>query len=200
MRSKSYLALVLICLVTFVTSARADTYAAFETTKYYSANRSYFVEVTEQRHATLYRNGPRLRRVWSTRLPYLPGKLFVTNDGKRVAIVDRYYGSGHAPETPVVIIMNQHRQIATHRLGDLANLKRTLMTTSAAHWSGKTHLSADEQDLEIETTVTKRDWDECHRSTPPAEMDKCWETIPYERLRFSLSSGKLIEKVSISSR
>lgn len=202
MGAKKYAALlVLLCSVVFVPSICADTYSAFQPTRYYSANRRYFVTVTERKRATLYRNGRRLRRVWSRTLSELPQQLFVTNDGKRVAIVDRYYGNGGSPETPVVVVLGEDgNQISSHRLGDVANLKRVMQTVSAAHWYRGARLDPGGEILIIETHVTKRDWDECHRSTRPDELDKCWETVPYQQLRFALSSGELIERLSLASR
>ena len=202
MKLKRHAALiVLLCSVAFVPSICADTYSTFQTSRYYSANRRYLVIVTEKKRATLYRNGRRLRPVWSLTLPELPQKLFVTNDGKRVAIVDRYYGNGGSPETPVVVILGENgAQIVSHRLGNVANLKRVMQTISSAHWYKQAQLAPGDEILIIETHVTKRDWDECHRNTRSEEMAKCWETVPYQQLRFALSSGELIEKVSLASR
>ena len=54
MNIKTSIALmILVGAVAFVSSASADTYIAFQKTRYYSANRHYFVEVTEQKRATL---------------------------------------------------------------------------------------------------------------------------------------------------
>ena len=202
MRAKEYIALlVLLCSVVFVQGICADSYSTFETTKYYSANRRYLVIVTEKKRATLYRNGRKLQRVWSRTLSALPQKLFVTNDGKRVAIVDRYYGNGGFPNAPVVMVLGENgNQISIHLLGDLANLKRVVRTTSAVHWYGEAKLDPSGEILIIITDVTKRDWDECSRNTRPEEMVKCGETVPYQQLRFALSSGKLIERVNLASR
>jgi hypothetical protein len=192
---------VLLGCVSVAPGVYADTYGAFETTRFYSANRRYLVVVNEKKRATLYRNGRRLRRVWSRTLPELPQQLFVTGDGRRVAIVDRYYGNGGAPETPVVVILGEDgEQLASHRLGDVVNLKRVMHTISAAHWYRKARLSDGGEMLLIETNATKREWEECLKNAPPEEREKCWETAPYEQLRFSLSSGELVERVSLASR
>jgi len=201
-RMKRYVALiVLLCSGAGAAVVRADTYSTFQTTRYYSADRRYVVVVTEKKRATLYRSGRRMRRVWSRSLPDLPEKLFVSNDGERVVIVDRYYGNGGSPETPVVIILGGNGdQIASHRLGDLADLKRVMQTISATHWYSEAHLAPGGDILLIETHVTKRDRDECLRNPPSEEKQKCWETVPYQQLRFSLSSGELIERISLVSR
>jgi len=199
---KRYVALVvLLCLLALAPRVFADTYSTFQTTRYYSANRCYLVVVTQNKHAMLYRNGRGLRRVWSRTLLELPQELFVTNDGKRVAIVDRYYGNGGSPGTPVVIILGESgERISSHSLGEVANLKRVVQTISAAHWYSEAGLAPDEEVLMIETIATKRDWDECLRTLPPEEKQKCWETVPYQQLRFSLSSGELVERLSLVSK
>lgn len=193
--------IVLLGCVSFAPGVYADTYGAFQTSRFYSANRRYLVVVTEKKRATLYRNGRRLRRVWSRTLPELPGQLFVTSDGRRVAMVDRYYGNGGSPETPVVVILGEGgRQIAGHRLGEVANLKRVMHTISAAHWYREARLASGGEMLLIETHATEREWEECLRNAPPGGAEKCWETVPYQQLRFSLSSGELVERVSLASR
>jgi hypothetical protein len=203
MRVKKYIGLiVLLSSIALVPSISADTYSTFQTTRYYSANRRYLVIVTERKRASLYRNGRRLRRLWSRTLPELPGQLFVTNDGERVAIVDRYYGNGGSPEARVVIILDENgNQIASHRLGDVApNLERVIQTISAAHWYREARLSSDGQALVIQTQVRRRDWDKCHRNTRPEEMNRCLETVPYQQLRFALATGELTERVNLASR
>jgi hypothetical protein len=139
--------------------------------------------------------------VWSRTLPELPQKLFLTNDGKRVAIVDRYYGNGGFPETPVVIILGENgKTLASHSLGEVANLKRVMQTISAAHWYCEARLAPDGEILIIETIATKRDLDECLSTLPSEERAKCWETVPYQQLRFSLYSGELVERLSLASK
>lgn len=202
MSVKSYVALiVLVCAGTVTPTVFADTYITFQTTRYHSANRRYFVVLTEKKSATLYHNGRGLRRVWSRKLQELPGQLFVTNDGERVAMVDRYYGNGGSPKTPVVIILGKNGdEIASHLLGDLVNLKRVIETTSSARWYSDARLSADGEMLMINTDIMKRERDECSRNLPAETTEKCLETVPYQQLRFSLSSGELIERVSLASK
>jgi hypothetical protein len=159
------------------------------------------VEVTEQKRATLYRNGRKARRVWVRKLAELPGELLVTNDGKRTVIVDRYYGNGGSPATPVVIVMDEvGKQIASHRLGDVANIDRTLMTISAAHWYREATFSPGQQQLVIQSQILKIPWDECRVKIAPQDPGKCWEQVPYQQLRFALASGELIERVDLAAR
>lgn len=199
MRIRKCLAIAAVFYATFSADVNADTYIQFQTTRYYSANRRYFVEVNEKKRATLYVNEGKGRRVWSRTLPELPQRLFVADDGRRVAIVDRYYGNGRSPTTPVVIILDERgEEIASHQLGTVANLKRVIMTISAAHWYRQAFL--DGSVLVIETVATKRDRDECDKNTDPKEAEKCWEIVPYQQLRFALSSGQLVARESLVSR
>ncbi len=202
MRAKRCIALlVLLCSGVFVPSVCADTYSTFQTTRYYSTNRRYLVVVNEKKRATLYRNGRRLRRLWSRTLPELPNQLFVTGDGKRVAVVDRYYGNGGSPEARVVVILDEGGdQLASHRLGDVVELGRVLQTISDAHWYRAAHISPDGRTLVIDTQVLRLDPDECRRNVRPGEPDRCWEPVPFQQLRFALATGDLIERTDLASR
>ena len=198
---KLLLGLIVLGVLVFAQSAYSDTFSTFQTTRYYSAKRHYFVKVTEKKRATLYRNGSKATKIWSKSLDELPNKLFVTDDGSRVAIVDRYYGNGGSPSASVVLILDENgKQIAAHSLGEIANLKRVPQTTSGAHWFDKVSLSEDEQNLLIETQTTKYDWDDCLTNTLPDQREKCFETIPYQQLRFALLSGILSERKEVASK
>lgn len=190
-----------LALLAVVTSTRADTYSTFETTRYFSANGHYFVEVTPKQQATLYLYGSRRsRRQWSRVLPALPGRLLVSNDGKRVAIVDRYYGNGGDPDMPAVILLNETgSEIVRYRLAEVANLPKVMSTTSAAHWYSKVEFSPDESDLLIETMAGKRDPAACTRINSSEQADDCLRSAPYEQLRFRMSDGELISRTNIAS-
>ena len=182
-----------LAFVILTTAAHADTYSTFKTTRYYSANRRYFVEVTPNRRAVLYRvDSKHSRAQWIRVLDSLPGELLVTNDGRRVAIIDRYYGNGANPETPAVILLNEKGQeIARHRLRDVANLSKVITTTSTAHWYSAVAFTPDESYLTIDTVVAERDRAKCAHVNSPEEADACWRSVPYEQLRFSVADGKL---------
>jgi len=193
--------LILLGAIAFAPPVHADVYATFQKTRYYSTNRRYFLELKENKQATLYRNGKRLQRVWSRKLEELPERLLVTNDGKRVVLVDRYYGNGGSPQTPVVTFLDENgNQITSHRLGDVANLERALLTISAAHWCGGARLSPDQQSVLIESYVLKIPWDECIKKVKPEDHGKCWEITPYQQLRFTVASGELIERIDLAAR
>lgn len=187
-------------VLVFAQSAYSDTFSTFQITRYYSAKRHYFVEVTEKKRATLYRNGSKATKIWSRSLDELPNKLFVTDDGSRVAIVDRYYGNGGSPSASVVIILDEKgKQIAAHALSEVANLKRVPRTISGAHWFDKVRFSEDERNLLVETRVTKYDWNECLKNMPPEQPEKCFETIASQQLRFALLTGDLAERKETAS-
>lgn len=195
MRQTIILALALLMIET---STRADTYSTFVRTEYYSANREYFVVVTDKELATLYRvepSGP--RRLWIHVLPQLPGHLLVTNDGNRVALIDRYYGNGHNPNMPAVIWFNENgNEIARHRLADVADLSKVNMTTSASHWYDKVAFTPDETALVIDTIVAKRDPTTCGHVNSAQEADDCGRSIPHEQLRFDTATGKLTSRTA----
>jgi hypothetical protein len=196
MRKTIFLTLALLLIVT---STRADTYSTFVRTEYYSANREFFVVVTEKQLATMYRvesRGP--RRLWTHVLPQLPGRLLVTNDGSRVALIDRYYGNGHNPNTPAVLWFNEKgNEIARHTLADVADLSRVIETTSASHWYSKVTFTPDESALVIDTIVAKRDRATCSHVNSAAEADECGRSKPHEQLRFETASGKLVSRIAL---
>ena len=191
-----------LALLLIVTSTRADTYSTFVRTEYYSANREYFVVVTDKELATLYRVEPRgPRRIWIHVLPQLPGELLVTNDGRRVALIDRYYGNGHNPKVPAVIWFNENgNEIARHLLTDVADLSRVNMTTSTSHWYSEAALTPDESTLVIDTIVAKRDPATCGHVNSAQEADDCGRSIPHEQLRFESASGKLVSRTAIVNK
>jgi hypothetical protein len=143
---------VIIVLVSLVLAGNvlADSYTTFQTKRFYSANRNYFVEVNGNKRATLYRNGRDLRRVWTRTLAELPRVLLVTNDGTGVAMIDFYYGNNHDPNASVVVILGDTgREVARHPLKTVADLSRTTSTTSMAYWYGEARLSQNDQSLLI---------------------------------------------------
>jgi hypothetical protein len=187
----------LILLVTFVIPslvAYGDTYGTFQTTRYYSQNRQYFLEVNAKQKATLYKNTPHPKRDWSRRIPLLPRNVYLTNDGTRFAIVDSYYGNNHDPKAPVVFTFDEKgNELSRYTLGEVANLSRVAMTTSEAYWFGNAWFNGNS--FVVQTIVTKVDWGKCLQNTrPPENMDKCFESTAYEQLRFDLKTGKLSER------
>src|SRR3989442_3043866 len=102
MKTKLSIAVVTLLLMTI--TAAADQYSSFKTTRFYSANRRYFVEVRPNKRATLYHNGRTARRMWTRMLPELPRDLFVADDELGAVMVDFYYGNNCAADAPVLVL------------------------------------------------------------------------------------------------
>jgi hypothetical protein len=191
---------VVLGLLALATTMRADTYDKFKRTRYYSANRQYFVEVTKKRRATLHRNDRRRQRVWTRTLLALPGRLLVANDGSRVAIIDRYYGNAGDPKTPAVILLDERgNELASHPLSEVADLSRLIRTTSGVQWYRDVKFTPDGSYLVIETITAKRDPATCARVRSSEEAEECSKSVPSEELRFAIASGKLSSRMSIAA-
>jgi hypothetical protein len=204
MKSRLHCALIIISLILAV-NVRADTYSTFQKKRFYSANRQHFVEVTEKKRATLYRNSRRVPRAWTRILPELPRELLVTNDGSRVAMIDFYYGNNHVPDAPVVLIFGEAgKEIARYPLKDVADLDRTTATTSMSYWYHDVKLIQTERILVIETIVAKHDRSKCGNVNSLEDGEQmseiCTATVPHEKLSFDLANGKLSSRVNIASR
>jgi len=196
------LLVVLLCLAACAI-VRADTYIEFRTSRFYSANGSYFVEVRPDRRATLYRVRPRTERVWSQVLAKLPGALYITNDGTRVVMVEHYYGNGGEPSAKVVIFFDQAgKQIADHALQDVAALKLVPHTISAAHWYRGGLFTPDQTTFIVETAVRTCDPPKLNPQTEAeiTELWKCESPTPYEELRFSMSNGAVVSRESVREK
>lgn len=182
--------------------ARADSYIAFETKRFFSANAEFYVEVRPDKRATLYRTEPRREQIWTTVLPVLPARLFVSKDGKRVVIIDHYYGNDRKASAKVILFFNETgKQIAGHELADVAALSRVLHTISSAHWYYGALFSADEQTLIVETVRRRCELPTTIRTPEDsAKAEQCWHSDPYEELRFSMANGALISRADISDK
>ncbi len=193
---KSDKIIIAAILVLFTSAiAYADTYSTFTTKRFYSGNLRYFVEVLPDKRATLYLNEARVEKLWSRVLPHLPARLFVSNDGTRVVVVDFYYGDGGKPSANVLLFFDEAgNQTANHPLGEIANLPRVLHTTSGSHWLYGAYFTPDEKTFILETVVSR-----CEAPSGPDPRD-CWRSDPYEELRFSIANGSLIARTDIRSK
>ena len=181
--------ILVVTLLIAVGNVLADSYSTFQTKRFYSANRNYFVEVSGRKRATLYRNGRRTRRAWTRILPELPRVLLVTNDGSRVAMVDFYYGNNCDPNTPVIDVFGDDgTELAHHLLKDVADLSRTTATTSMCYRYDQARLAQNDHLLVIETLVAKYERSRCGNIDSAGEADKMWEicmaTVPHQRFSF----------------
>lgn len=190
---------IALLLLLLIPEAKADVYNRFVTERYYSANRRYVIKVNASKEAALYRRGRHLRRIWKRKLPQLPGELLVSNDGKRIVIVDRAYGNYSDAATPVVIILDERgRQIESHSLGEVADLSRVQMTTSSAHWYDKARLTLDGKHLVIETQIAKVEREKCQYVASAEEADEYWKSIPHERLQFATATGQIVTRIKLA--
>ena len=193
MISRIPLAVVVIMFMTAIASA--DTYSTFTTKRFFSAKKSYFVEVLPDKRATLYANESRENKIWSSKLPHLPARMFVSNDGTRVVAVDFYYGDGNSPSSNVLLFFDERgHQTASYALGQVANLARADQTTSGTHWLYGAFFTPDEKNFVLETLVRR-----CEPKTP-ADYDHCFRTDPYEELSFSLATGELVSRTDIQRK
>lgn len=200
--SPQLLPAAVLCLAVY-SIARADTYATFTTRRFYSANAHYFVEVKPDKQATLYRMQPRTERIWSQALPELPARLFVSNDGTRVVMIDHYYGNGSKPSANVLFFFDEvGKQIAGHALKDVADLERVLHTTSSAHWYYGALFTPDQGTFVVETVVTKCPPPKTNPQTPEevAAAFDCWKSMPHEELHFSMANGVLLSRADIREK
>ena len=187
--------MLIISMLTLTLSARADTYSTFKTMRYYSDNKLYYLRITANKRAALYRGR---HRIWSRILPQLPGKVILTNDGSRIVVIDYYYGNGRNPKATVLRFLNERgADMTTYTLGELADLSKVLNTTSTSHWYTAVELTPDEKYIYVETSIAK------YNPTtfkPPLNSNEAidWmESLPYERLEFSILTGKLTKRTSL---
>jgi hypothetical protein len=197
MRFHNSIVLALIFVLSM--TVYADSYGTFQTTRYYSTNQQYFVEVNEKQLATLYKNAPRPKRLWSHSISQLPRDLLVMNDGSRFVIIDSYYGNNHDPKAPVILTYDDKgNEMSRYSLADVANLSRVAMTTSQAYWFGGAWFASDARVLVVQTIVTKVDWGMCLKNASSDQgWMKCSEPIPFEQLHFDLNTGKLSERTKL---
>lgn len=195
---KSLVIAVCVALVTFRVAC-ADTHSTFKTTEYYSAGRTYYLKIDTKQRATLYRNARRPKRVWTRTLPALPQRVLVSRDGRRVILLDFYYGNMSDPEAAVVKVLDEKgRTFSQHVLEKVTDLERASMTTSGTSWLEKGWLSDDENYFYLKTNVTKCPLTRRASLRSLEEMRDCGILIPYEQLQFSVNDGTLISRKKIS--
>jgi hypothetical protein len=160
------------------------------------------LEVDHKARASLFkRNVGKSQQIWKTTLSALPASAVVTDDGKRVILFDYYYGNkGYAKGAAITFLDEQGRFLAMHKLADVADLTKVLVTTSTAVWLDHFKLSADRQSLEVYTLARKREGKDCLHVNSAKEADDCSDSKPYELLKFSVNDGGLVSRVPIPLR
>ncbi len=89
--------------------------------------------------------------------------------------------------------------MASYSLEAVANLASVVKTISHAHWYESARFTVDEKELMIATVIAKHDQAKCGQVTSLEQADECSTSVPYEQLRFSMISGKLISRISMLS-
>ncbi len=179
-------------------SVKADTYNTFETSNYYSANRKVFVKVTPNKKAVLYKNG---RKVWAKVLPELPMNLLVKNDGKRVVMIENYYGNQNERKKEVVIFFDENgNRLSGFDLGSLADYQNVLHTISNADWLDKYEFNQEENQLIVDTVVLSCPLlEKVPNDEDMKKVDECIKPKPKENITFSLIDGTLISRTEIEA-
>ena len=196
---KKYLYLIIITIsLLFVTVVKADTDSKFQTTKYFSKSRAFYVIVTPDKKATLYKDKTKM---WTILLPELPGKMLVSNDGNRVIMVENYYGNNNDRKKEVLIFFDENgNKISSYDLETLADFNNVLHTNSGSHWLKNYELDEEENQLIINTIVLSCPLVEKNdKKVDLKKVDKCKKPKPNEVITFSLSDGKLLSRTKIET-
>ena len=191
---KKYLYLLVITIsLVFVSVVKADTDNKFVTTKYFSKNRKFYVIVTPDKKATL-RNGR--KNIWTRLFPDLPGKLLVSDDGKRVIMIENYYGNNNDRKKEVLIFFDEKgNKLKSYDLESLADFNNVLHTNSGSHWLKNYEVDEAENELIINTVVISCPLIEKNsKIVDLKKIDECKKPKPNETIKFSLSDGKLLSR------
>jgi len=196
---KLYLCVLAITLsFIFGLVIKADTYSTFVTTDYYSKNRAFFVKVTPNKRATLYKG---TRKIWTKLLPELPQDLLVTNNGKRVVMIENYYGNNNERKKEVIIFFNEKgNKISSQTLESLADFENVNHTVSNAHWLEKYELNQEKNEVVIATFIlTCRLPERVSNEEDIKEYDECSQLKPKEKIGFSVIDGSLLYRTKIEN-
>ena len=191
---KKYLYLIIIAIsLVFVSVVKADTDSKFVTTKYFSKNRAFYVIVTPDKKAILYKGKT---KIWTILLPELPGKILVSNDGNRVIMMENYYGNNNDRKKEVLIFFDEKGiKLKSYDLESLADFNNVLHTNSGSHWLKNYEVDEAENELIINTVVISCPLIEKNsKIVDLKKIDECKKPKPNETIKFSLSDGKLLSR------
>ena len=195
-------ALCLLLVLTLANIIKADTYSTFETTDYFSANRRYSLNLTPEKTATFYKIGAVKQKIWSAKLPHLPSRLFISNDGTRIVMVDHYYGN-NGSENKIIVFLNKNgKEIRSYLLAELADLKRVLRKTSSSDWYYGAFFRPEHNEFVVETVVRKCEGPNGNISSVAGLQlaRDCFQSTPFEEIVFSTETGTLLSRSSIQSK
>jgi len=198
LEKKCFYLLIITVLFVFGSVVKADTYSKFETTNYYSKNREFFVIVTPDKKAVLYKGN---KKIWTQTLPELPQSLLVTNDGKRVVMIENYYGNSREPKKEVINFFGENgNKLSSYNLENLADLENILHTISSSHWLDKYEMNQEKNEVVIETFVlTCPLIGNVSNEEDLKKVDECRKPKPKERIVFSVVNGSLLSRTKIET-
>ncbi len=198
MKKKYYYFLVITISLIFVSLVKADTVGKFETTKYFSKNREFFVTVTPDKKATL-RKGR--KKIWTQLLPELPGKMLVSNDGKRVIMIENYYGDNNERKREILIFFGENgNKISSYNLESLADFDNVLHTNSGSHWLDSYEMNQEKNEFVVYTIVLSCPLiEKISSNIDLKKVDECSKPKPNEKILFSTIDGSLLSRTKIAS-
>lgn len=178
----------------FASTSLADTYGIFKTTRYYSAQQKYFVEIKEDKTIRLFLAKSPKRPIWGKVINEFPAKVFVRDTGDRVILFERYYGNNHKLDCEAVIIFDEKgEQLKHYPISKFSDLRHSAGTTSQSAWYDFVCFSPGERSFVLQTIRLKTDnIQTCENNLPQTERTKCWEFIPEQQFHIDLTTGEII--------
>ena len=198
MKKKFYYFPIIIIFLVLATVAQAERDDKFQTTKYFSKNRAFYVIVTPDKKATLYKGKT---KIWTIVLPELPGKMLVSNDGNRVIMMENYYGNNNDRKKEVLIFFGETgNKILSYDLESLADFNNVLHTNAGSLWLENYELDEEKNNLIINTIVLSCPLIEnASKKVDLKRVNKCRKPKPNEKIIFSIVDGVLLSRTKIES-
>ncbi len=198
MRKKCNYLLVALFFLLLTTFVQAQNVNKFEVTKYFSKNREYFVKVTPDKKAVLYRGNKKVR---TQILPALPGSLLITNDGKRLIMIENYFGNNNDRKTEVLIFFDEKGdKISGFNLESLADFDNVLHTNTGSSWLDTFEINQSKNELILNTIVlTCPLVENSPKAVDLKKVNECKKPKPKEKITFSTVDGKLISRTDVAT-
>lgn len=198
MKKKQSFLFIALMFLSLVYVAKAQTDDKFKTTNYFSKNKEYFVKVTPNKTAIFYRGR---KKVWTKKLPELPGNLLISNDGKRVIMIENFYGNNNDRKKDVLIFFNEKGdKIANYDLESLADFDNVLHTNSGSKWLEDVELNQSKNELVLNTIALSCPLVENGAKVVDLKkIDKCKKPKPKEKITFSIAEGKLLSRKQVET-
>lgn len=189
-------------LITFLVSlsiipTRADSYATFGKKRFYSSDGGYFVEITENKLARMYKTRLSKRLIWTQTIEELPSQVFVSESGYRVILFGKAYGNNHKKEAHAITFLDEKGQrLKSYRIEAFSDLTNLPATTSSTYWYELVSMGG--AGFVIQTVKLKMtNLNACIENTPIDKRWKCTETEPAEQFQFDIRTGEIIKRYRI---